>query len=206
MTQKEQQVSFRQKAWVVFRLALLLVVLPGGAWFYLQKGLSWRKAVQSELRQYGKIRGAYLIESGNKIDLLKGKVCVMHLFPDSDAALDNANQKVLDTADRLLKQFGQNDGFRVVMISDNPSTELKSHYQKMIGSEDAAWVWTGGTGSWRTILQNAYESYGLAEKTTPVKTYLALADTTGAIRSFYNVENEAEVERLAVHISLLLPQ
>lgn len=206
MAQAEQSTSFSKKSFAFFVIAFLLVILPGGAWFYLQKGLSWRKAVQSELRQYGKIRSAYLIAGGNQIDLLKGKVCVLHLFPDSDAALDAGNQKVLDTGERLFKQFSQNDAFRLVMIADNPSTELKSHYQKMVGSGHDAWVWTGGTGAWRTILQNAYESYGLAEKTTPVRTYVALADTTGSIRSFYNVEHAAEVERLAVHLSLLLPQ
>lgn len=196
---------FSEKNLAIFRLVLLLVVLPGGAWYYLQQGLNWRKAVQSELRQYGKIRGAYLVESNNKIDLLKGKVCVLHLFPENDAALDDGNQKVLDTGTRLLKQFRQNDAFRMVMISDYASTELKSYYQKLPDSDTGAWVWTGGTGSWRTILQNAYESYCIAEKTTPARTYVALADTTGSIRSFYNVANEAEVERMAIHISLLLP-
>ncbi len=205
MVPTEQSTSFSKKSFAFFVIAFLLVILPAGAWFYLQKGLSWRRAVQSELHQYGKIRSAYLITGGNQIDLLKGKVCVLHLFPDSDASLDSGNKKVIDTGSRLFKQFSQNDAFRLVMIADNASTELKSHYQKMVGLEDAASVWTGGTGAWRTILQNAYESYGLAEKTTPVRTYLALADTTGAIRNFYNVDNEAEVERLAVHISLLLP-
>ncbi len=38
---------------VSFGVLLLLVILPAGSWFYLQKGLDYRKAALKELKIKG---------------------------------------------------------------------------------------------------------------------------------------------------------
>jgi hypothetical protein len=199
--------STGRKIFVFTFLSLVLVVFPAVSWLYLRNGLNWQRAVRAELGSYGKIRPVYRIEPGDvKTDQIKGKVCLLHLFPDGDAALDADNKAVLDMGARLYKQFRQNDAFRLVMISDDPATDLKAHYQTLEGTQPGGtWIWAGGTGSWRTILQNAYESYTLAEKTKPVKSYLALSDTTGTIRCFYNLNQQTEVDLMVAHVALLLP-
>lgn len=175
------------------------------SWFYLKSGLDWRRSVQAELRNYGKIRAAYYILPGNnEINLLAGKVCVLHSFGENPDLTED-NKKIMDIGDKLNDQFGKNNGFRLAMIADGGTPEFRSHAQKIPGSEGPIWVWTGGLGSWRTILENAYESYCLAEKTTPAKSYLALSDTSGTIRCFYDVNKKDEIDQMVTHISLILP-
>jgi hypothetical protein len=199
------QRSTKSKIFVFTILSLLLVVFPAMSWFYLRQGLDWRLSVQAELRNYGKVRGAYFIAPGdNKINLIEKKVCVLHIFGENPELTDD-NKKVMDIGEKLKEQFGQNDDFRLVMIAEGGTPEFRSHYQKIPGSEGPVWVWTGGLGSWRTILENGYESYCLAEKTTPAKTYLAVSDTAGTVRCYYDIHKKEEIDRMVTHISLLLP-
>jgi hypothetical protein len=67
-------------------------------------------------------------------------------------------------------------------------------------------VWTGGLGSWRTVVENGYEYFLLKEKTKPDPQYFALTDTSGTIRRFYNAQDEKQVGRMVEHISMLLPK
>ena len=194
-----------RKIFVFTVLSLLLVVFPAMSWFYLKRGLDWRRSVQAELRNYGKVRAAFYIAPGdNKMNLLEGKVCVLHIFGENpDLTADN--KQIMDIGEKLNDQFGQNNRFRLAMIADGGTPEFRSYAQQIPGSEGPIWVWTGGLGSWRTILENGYESYCLAEKTAPAKSYLALSDTSGTIRCFYDIHKKEEVDQMVTHISLLLP-
>ena len=205
MESKEEKPSAGRKIYIAAALFLILVALPAGSWLYLRGGLNWRKQAVSELASYGKIRGAYIIwQDRTKEDLLDGKVVVVHLFGE-DPQISAENRKILDTGERLFKQFGQNEHFRLAMISKGGSAEFRSYAQTLPSADYATWVWTGGLGSWQTILQNSYESYCLAEKVSPDPQYYALADTSGTIRRFYNALDEKQLDRMVQHIALLLP-
>ena len=167
--------------------------------------MTWRKTAQAELADYGKIRGAYLIfPDGERQDQLKSKVVVTHIFGENPD-LTNSNKQMIDTGERLFKQFGQNTYFRLAMIAEGGTAEFKSHHQTLPSADYATWVWTGGLGSWRTILENGYEKYCLEQSVSPQKEYFGLADTSGTIRRFYNALDEKEIGRMVEHISLLLP-
>ncbi len=205
-----EQVSAKRKVFIFTVLFLLLVVLPAGSWFYLQGGLNWRKNAQAELQDYGKIRAATIIYAdGTKENMLKDKVCVLHLF-GANPDLTAANKKILDTGERLFKQFGYKPGamedhFRMVMIAEGGTAEFKTHAQTLPSADYVNWVWTGGLGSWSTILVNAYDLYCQKNGITPYEHYIALADTSGTIRRFYNAMDEKELGRMVEHIALLLP-
>ncbi len=205
-----EQVSIKRKVFISSVLFLILVVLPAGSWFYLRGGLNWRRQAESELQDYGRIRGAFVIYAdGTKENQLKQKICVLHLF-GANPDLTDANRRILDTGERLFTQFGfkpgaQHDDFRIVMIAEGGTAEFKTHAQTLPSADYANWVWTGGLGSWNTILANAYDLYCQRNGVQPVAEYYALADTTGTIRCFYNALDEKEVGRMVEHIALLMP-
>lgn len=204
MNTAQNQTPLRRFLYVTI-LSLLLVVFPAMSWFYLKSGLDWRRSVQAELRNYGKIEKAFMILPGAvKINLLQGKVCVTHLFGENPA-LSADNKQVIEIGEKLKNQFGQNGNFRLAMVSEERSPEFLAYIKQMPDADNPVWVWTGGLGGWRTVIENAYESFCLAEKTTPAKSYLALSDTTGMIRCFYDANKKDEIDRMVTHISLLLP-
>jgi hypothetical protein len=193
-------------------LVLLLVVLPAVSWLYLRGGVTWRKQAVAELASWGQVRTApVIVPNGQKLDLIKGKVCVLYYFGENPD-LTETNRRVLDTGQDLIRQFaikedGQvmTDYFRMVMIATGGTAEFKSHAQLLPDADSGAWVWNGALGSWRTILVNGYESFTKAEGISPVENYYALADTAGVIRRFYAVDDEEQVNRLRQHIAILLP-
>lgn len=205
-----EKVPLKRKILISAILVLILVILPLGSWYYLQGGLNWRKQAQAELQDYGKIRSATIIYAdGTKENLLDGKVCVIHFF-GANPELTPENKHILDTGERLFQQFGykpgaQQDEFRIVMISQGGTADFKTHAQTLPSAEYVNWVWTGGLGSWSTILLNAYDLYCQKNDVTPVSHYYALSDTSGTIRRFYNAMDEKEVGRMVEHIALMLP-
>ncbi|MCB0529742.1 MAG: hypothetical protein KDC65_14795 [Saprospiraceae bacterium] len=205
MENTENKPSTARKIYIAAALFLILVVLPGVSWIYLRDGLNWRKDAVAELGSYGQIRPAYIIwQDHTKEDLLKSKVVVVHNFGE-DPDLTDANRKILDTGERLYKQFSQNPDFRLAMISRGGTAEFRSYAQTLPSADYATWVWTGGLGSWRTILDNGFEAYCLKENISPYKEYYALADTAGAIRRYYDATDDRQIERMVQHIAILLP-
>lgn len=212
MTEKEETKTGFRKVFVFGVIAVLLFVLPAVSYLYLYKGFKWRVDAQAELQDFGKIRAAYrIMPDGNKENLLKGKVCVLHLFGENPE-LTAANKLILDTGEELFKQFGgaspepEKDNFRLVMISEGGSTEFRSYAQTRPSSDMNTWVWTGGLGSWTTILKNGYEGYCVKTKAGRHPEYYAVSDTSGVIRRFYNAEDAEEVKRMVQHVALLLPK
>ncbi len=207
MIQEKEKVTTKRKLIIFAAIFLIFVALPGMSWYYLSSGLTWHKKAYAELGTYGKIRPAFIIfPDGEKRDQLKEKVVVLHIFGENPD-ISPVNQKILDTGENLFNQFGKNYGFTLCMIKEGGGTaEFKTYAQTRPSSDFATWVWTGGLGSWRTILENGYESYSLASGTPAVKEYFALCDTSGTIRRFYNAEDDHEIGRMVEHIAMLLPK
>jgi hypothetical protein len=206
MSENTEKVSPSRKVIIFVALAIILVLLPAGTWFVMKGGLNWRKQAVAELGSYGKIRPAYLVyPDGQKEDRLKGKVTVVHIFGDNPDLTD-VNRGIMDIGQRLYDKFGHDDYFRIAFIKDGGTAEFRSYAQKIPSSDYATWVWTGGLGSWRTVVENGYEYFLLKEKTKPDPQYFALTDTSGTIRRFYNAQDEKQVGRMVEHISMLLPK
>jgi hypothetical protein len=205
MENEEKKPGTVRKIYIGIALAMILVVLPGISWLYLSNGLKWRKDAVAELSNYGKITKATIIwPDGTWEDQLKSKVVVVHLFGENPDLTDQ-NKHILDTAQKLFDQFGQNHDFRLAMIASGGTATFRSYHQTMPSAEYATWVWSGGVGTWRAIMQNGYESFCLAEKVKPAAEYYALADTSGTIRRFYDAMDQDQVDRMVQHIAILLP-
>ena len=211
MSNKEETPSKKRNIITYAIIGLLIIVFPAISYVYLKKGLNDRIDVESEMKDYGKIRGAYIIwPDDTKEDQLKGKVCVIHMFGENPD-FTPVNKKIIDHGEELFKQFGykpeadRND-FRFVLIGEGGTAEFKSYFQTRPSSEMSNWVWTGGLGSWTTILQNGFDYYCQSNKITPYPEYYALTDTSGIIKRFYNADDEKEVNRMVHQIALLMPK
>ncbi len=206
MNDIEKKPTRLRKIIIASVLFLILVAFPIGSWLNLWTGLNWRKTAVNELSAYGQIRGAYIIyPDGTKEDRLKGKIAVLHMFGDNPD-LTEENQRIIDTGQKLFDQFSQNSYFRLGMIAQGGTSEFRSYVQKLPSIDYATWVWTGGLGSWGTILNNGFESYCLKNHVSAYPQFYALTDTTGVIRRFYNAMDEKEVGRMVEQIAILLPQ
>jgi hypothetical protein len=211
MENTQEKSSGSRKFVISAILFMLLIAFPAASYFYSKSGFDSRVKAQGELKDYGKIRGSYIIwPDGTKEDQLKGKVCVLH-FMGENPDLTAVNKQILDDGEELYQQFGYKAGslrndFRFVLIGEGGTAEFKSYMQTRPSIDFSNWVWTGGLGSWTTILKNGYDYYCTSEKVRPYPEYYALADTSGVIRRFYNVEDRSEVKRMVHQIALLLPK
>lgn len=209
--QADKKQSLVRKYFVYAVLFLLLVVFPAVSYIYLKKGFDWRVEAQNELQDYGKIRPAYIIwQDGSKEDQLKGKVCVVHFFGENPD-LTPTNKKLIDLCEELVKQYGykpesERNDFRLALVAEGGTAEFKSYVQTRPLSEMSNYVWTGGLGSWTSILKNGFDFYCSKNKVAPYPEYFALTDTSGVIRRFYNAEDSKEVDRMVEQIALLLPK
>jgi hypothetical protein len=184
---------------------VILIILPALSWVYLSRGLNWRKEAVAELGSYGQIRGAYIAwPDGTKEDRLKSKVVVLHIFGENPE-LTPINKKIIDTGEELFKQFGRNEHFRMAMIAEGGTAEFRSHVQTRPSIDYVAWVWTGGLGSWRTIVENGYQSFALKTGAKPMREYYALSDTAGVIRRYYDAADDEQVKRMVQQVAILLP-
>jgi hypothetical protein len=192
-------------------LFLMVIGLPAISYYYVKSGFDWRKDAQSELRDYGRIREVYHVwPDGVKENLIDKKVCVLYLFGDQPE-LTPENRKIIDISEELIKQFGYKPGsdvndFRAVLIAGNQTAEFKSYGQTRPSADLNNWVWTGGLGSWTTIMKNGYDYYCQSNKITPYPQYFAVSDTSGTIRRFYNAQDKEEINRMVQHIAILMPK
>jgi hypothetical protein len=186
-------------------LALILVILPAVSYYWLNSGFQLRKEAVGKQANFGKVRSVPIIfPDGKKEDQIVNKVCAIHIFGDAPD-LTSENRKILDTCEKMFNQFGTNTEFRMVLVAKDGTAEFRSHYQKMPSSDFVTWAWTGALGSWRTIIENGYDSFCKSEDVSPVKDYFAVCDTSGQIRRYYNALDDKEIERMVQHIAILLP-
>lgn len=187
-------------------LVLILIVLPAISYYYMNSGFKIRKEAVGVNANFGKIRSVPVIyPDGKKEDQIKGKVCAIHIFGEGPD-LTPENKQILDTCEKLFNQFGSNYNFRMVLVAKDGTSEFRSYHQKMPSSDYVTWAWSGATGSWRTIIENGYESFCLAEKVKPAKEYFAVCDTSGQIRRYYDALDNEDIESMVQHIAIMLPQ
>jgi len=102
----------------VVALFVLLIGLPAGSWYYLQKGFSYSKDVYDETSAQGSIDslGVTLIPIGFRQDSLEGKAYVL---------IDANRVTGLDNLEKIQKQFDTNPNFLVISQSKQNDPGLK---------------------------------------------------------------------------------
>lgn len=181
-------------------LFLMLIVLPAGSWYYLSKGMDYRLEAKSELGDFGKrpplpyttLEGSLVSQT----DLSDGVFIV--------AELDQPGQKnTLQVAQELGKihtQFdARKDIFFLILAHPADSAAL----QKLLKKHKLI-----DPGQVFTIQKDALDKPGFnfaqvdSEKSGA---YIAITDTAGQIRQYYDFRDGSRVKRLVEHITILMP-
>lgn len=184
-------------------LLLLLVGLPIGSWYYLQRGLEYRQSLKSDLKDYGKLPVFELETTGGELltneDIAARMVLAAFLDFDDDELL----QKLGETLGKLHDQFDERNDLAFLMHLTDPATtqeavERFAETYELVDPRQCYFVKTNDA------TQQAKKMYDMP--TEAVRTHFALTDTTHTVRRHYDIRLEADVKRLVEHIALILPQ
>lgn len=176
---------------------LVLFVLPAASLYFLNSGKNYRLQALSELENLGRAGEFTAIDqSGKEVNLstLSKKVVVVAAVPNhSDSLkyytsrLDIVHKAYDDTPDVLLL-MGINADDRI----DLAKLSLQ------LGIEDAE-QWRLLHAPTRSLFSQAFQ-LGNEDKS------VALVDTSGMVRNFYNIYDNREMGRLMEHIALIIPK
>ena len=191
-------------------LLLLLVVLPGGSWFYLRNGLDYRIEALEELEDIGKVPSTisiYTQADENPIDgdYLKGKVTVAGYIPEGATE----RNRMIEVLSKLHEQFDERDD--VVFLSyvkADSTADLKSRAVALNLVDGQQWRLAELPAS-ETLEFYFKENYHFPDVTLPLLEsipYVALVDTSLMVRHFYNCMENKDMGRLVEHIALILPR
>lgn len=183
-----------RKAFQFAALFLLLVGLPAGSWYYLQKGLDYRLETMGQLTDHGDFK---LLTSSAADGDSKASVKVINFLAVDPA--DRDQQGLL--LSKLYEQFDKREDFQLVSFWDSTTFRGLDEFRTKFGLEEepqCTFQPLAGA-SWDQFIQT-YEK----DSTVPAE-YMALVDINGNIRNFYTQREEEKVKDLVEHIALLLP-
>jgi cytochrome oxidase Cu insertion factor (SCO1/SenC/PrrC family) len=193
-------------------LFFLLIVLPVGALYFLERGIDYRKELLAELDDYGKMPGFSLTNlDGSLVDnnRLKKRVVVVNFFDvlekdgnvEKGKVLTKLVQQFEKREDILFLNFVSNEGgdsLRSKALQDYINTFKLDNKQSLFVKEDPA-----------TMRRMAKESMNFPfESSQDIRenNLVALADTSNTIRRHYDLLNVEESKLLVKHIIMLLPE
>ncbi len=172
-------------------LFLLLIGLPAGSWYYLQRGLDYRLETLGQLGDHG----AFKLKTSHTPIAEGGTVRVINF-------LSANNTQVQGTLlSKLYEQFDKREDFELITFVDTTVfadvASFRTTYQ--LEEEPQCSFPHLEAGEWQTFV-STHEPDAKAE--VP---YLALVDIEGNIRNFYEQEDGEAVKQLVEHIAFLLP-
>lgn len=172
---------------------LLLVVLPAGSWYYLQKGVNYRLETMGELKNHGPFT---LLPTDTSV--VENETISVINFLSLDEPSSAQQGELLA---KLHDQFEKREDFRLVTFVDSLAAsglpafkatyKLEEKNQCLFPSISKA-EWTAFLGA------NSQLEGDLSQ-------YLILVDLDGNIRNFYHQQELMEVRKLVEHIAFLLP-
>lgn len=177
-------------------LFFLLVVLPGMSWVYLSQGLAYQKAKRDELRELGKIPPfPYQLLNGDSIGEteLGGKLLMIFSVSNKDAS---STEIVLKELEKIHRQFDdRKDVIFLLQANKQDSLFLEELLSRMKFSDP---------GQVYTIIQTPGARNYLSSA-DHVPTHVAIADSAGVIRQYYDFLDGNRVRRSVEHIAMLMP-
>lgn len=177
-------------------LFFLLVVLPAMSWVYLSQGLSYQKAKRAELRAFGKIPPfPYQLLNGDSIGEaeLGGKLLMVFNISRKEAG---STETVLEELEKIHRQFDDRKDVIFLLQADKQDSLFVEQLLARIKLTDPGQVYT--------IVQAAGDSnrFGTGDAAAA---QVAIADSAGVIRQYYDFLDGNRVRRSVEHIAMLMP-
>jgi len=191
MEQTKKKTSFG----LILGLLLLLVILPGGSWFYLQRGYNHRKAALAELKEIG-VAGAFegRDQNGNVVsqEFLRKRVTVAGFLPDDD----RQRKTWISRLGTIHAQFDDRNDVCFLLFADSAAVPDPLAFSLENGLTDSL--------QWAIVPAEKDEVMQLLH--LPDLQHLALADTAAMVRRHYDILDNAQMGRMIEHITILMPR
>lgn len=170
-----------QKTLQILGLSLLVVILPAASWYFLKSGLDYRLDSMEKLGEYGQLPDTDLYLSNGKTvktSYLEGKMAIIHEMTEDTTQIM-----------QLYRQFSKRLDLQFI-LSDTPDLKLKADRVSNL------WLLDDTSNS------EFFRSVGLGNLGDR---NVALVDIKGDIRSYYNLNETAELKQMVEHTAFLLP-
>lgn len=192
----EEQVKKTSKIhkWITkIALVIMLVVLPLGSWFYLNKGADFYRGVMKELGDYGEFPSFEMQTIGGMTLKNTDFDKRLSVFSFTPAQAENPHFQGMKY---VYEQFSDNKG--VVFSNINKNNE------SIPNIDTTQWFLLDGNPS---DLYDAFKlDAGISERIGGINHALILVDTNMLVRNYYLATDTIQLNRMITTMSLLMPR
>jgi hypothetical protein len=176
-------------------LFAMLIVMPALSWYYLKKGEQYQVKMRAELKDYGKLPSFTLpkLLDTNSINLATDLINKVVIAKVVDANELEPGDDLRFALGSLHTQFDErNDIVFLLHTAIKDSARVGAFLRQNKMSDPTQVVVTGSDSK----LVQAYRF--------PKPGMMAIVDTAGVIRRYYNYRDGNEVRRLTEHVTVLM--
>lgn len=176
-------------------LFAMLIVMPALSWYYLKKGEQYQVKMRAELKDYGKLPSFTLpkLLDTNSINLATDLINKVVIAKVVDANELESGDDLRFALGSLHTQFDErNDIVFLLHTAIKDSARVGAFLRQNKMSDPTQVVVTGSDSK----LIQAYRF--------PKPGMMAIVDTAGVIRRYYNYRDGNEVRRLTEHVTVLM--
>lgn len=176
-------------------LFAMLIVMPALSWYYLKKGEQYQVKMRAELKDYGKLPSFTLpkLLDTNSINLATDLINKVVIAKVVDANELESGDDLRFALGSLHTQFDErNDIVFLLHTAIKDSARVGAFLRQNKMSDPTQVVVTGSDSK----LVQAYRF--------PKPGMMAIVDTAGVIRRYYNYRDGNEVRRLTEHVTVLM--
>ena len=184
---------------VVGMLALILIILPAGSWYYLTKGYNYRKELLDDLQNdLGDVEPYSLQTADGQtygLSDFAGNTAVVNFIGSRDLQ----REFIWTNLTKLHEQFDdRNDILFITHVAGDPLADLP---------KDTA-QWKIITGTEEELQKIAVESYNLKfpEGQTILNNSQIILLDSSRIRNYYDANDPMQMGRLLEHITIVMPR
>jgi hypothetical protein len=194
----------KKRNWLgVAVLLVLLVVFPVMSYIYMKAGFDYQIEARDELQELG----AVPTFPGQTIfgDSLTGKdlgkqIQLLAYFDPAREEVTQINGKYLS---EIYGQFDEVDWFRMELMVPESSKAALQRFLTEKNIEDPEQVFFYGTDRSR---EQFNEQLHIGQDMRSAPNVVALADTAGVVRQYYDLTDGKQFVRLVEHIAMMRPQ
>ena len=178
-------------------LFLLLVVLPAGSWYYLSRGMDYRRTAIQELKPLRAMSplSIYTLE-GDTLDARTfGNAAT--IVAEVDLQKEGSG-RMLTELGKIHTQFDARKDVLFLLLTLRQDSTSRAAFLKEHKLDDPGQVFLADPGS--------APDFGFKEvDKTESSTFVAVLDTAGQVRQYYDFRDGSRVKRLVEHITILKP-
>ncbi len=187
----------------ILALTAILVVFPAVSWYWLSRGLDYRKTAKAELKDLGPLPDMtwrnYTGKTLSKADL-EGSFVIAGVY---DLAQPELSGHFGREFSRLHDQFDDRKDVLFLSVVGQDSTLIPAFLKQYeLSDTTQCYFFPTMEDAMKSLAETGFRMPQSDGATSP---YIAFADTSSVIRNYYDVRDNAQLKRMVQHISLLLP-